>query len=116
MENSEQSNSTNDGNSTDSSEEDNVDGNDEYVLSKDKKQLLKRQRSTSGFTFSVSFSTLFMMVLLVIAAVAGVVVYRMAVTAALLMVLTFSYASTVATITGKIYCTVGKLLILEDFN
>ena len=88
---------------TDSSEQDNVDGEDQFVLSKDKTRLLKRQGSTSGFTITVSFSTLFMMVLLVISAVAAVVVYRMAVTAALTVVLTFSNASTVATITGKMY-------------
>ena len=80
-----------------------VDGNVQYVLSKDKKRLLKREGSTSGFTISLSFSTLFMMIVIVIAAVAAVVVYRMAITAALTLTLTFSYASTVATITGKMY-------------
>ena len=91
---------------TDSEDEDNedrLDGDDQYVLSKNKKKLLKRQGSTSGFTITASVSTLFMMVLIVIAAVAAVVVYRMAVTAALSLVLKFSYASTVAIITGKIY-------------
>ena len=90
---------------TDSEDEvnkDMLDGDDQPVLSKDKKKLLKRQGSTSGFTITVSFTTLLMMVLIVIAAVAAVVVYRMAVTEALTLTLTFSYASTVATITGKI--------------
>ena len=89
---------------TDSEDEDNEDmlDGDQPVLSKDKKKLLKRQGSTSGFTITVSFTTLLLMVLLVISAVAAVVVYRMAVIAALTLRLTFSYASTVATITGMI--------------
>ena len=86
---------------TDASEQKNINHKDQQ----DKKKLLRRQGSTSGFTITMSFTTLLLMVLLVISAVAAVVVYRMAVTAALSLVLTFSYASTVATITGKMYVT-----------
>ena len=79
-----------------------LDSDVQYGLSKNKKKLLKREGVKSGLTVTLSFSTLFFMGLLVITAVAAVVAYRMAVTEALALMITFSYASTVATITGKL--------------
>ena len=91
---------------TDSEDEDAVDAqldhNVQYVLSKNKKKLLRREGVTSGLTITLSFSMLLFMGLLVIAAVAAVVAYRMAVTEALALLISFSHASTVATITGKL--------------
>lgn len=89
-----------------------LDGNTHYTLSMDKKRLLERQGIKSGFTFTMSCTTLLFMVLVVVAAVAAVVVYRMAVTEALSFTLTFSYASTVATITG--ICEPSGLLCVSE--
>lgn len=62
---------------------------------------LERQDITSGFSISMSFTTMLFMTLVVVAAVSAVIVYRMAVTEALSLIITFSYATTVATITGR---------------
>ena len=86
-----------------------LDGDVQYGLSKNKRKLLKREGATSGLTITLSFGTLLFMGMLVIAAVAAVVAYRMAVTEALTLMIAFSYASTLATITGKLLIIATRL-------